>query len=290
MFDLNKASQSLEEIELRFEFDGAAVEVQWFRVMQTAGNWCIARHTHSFYEFHFIRSGSCRVLLDTGEFAASEGEFFVTAPGVYHEQTDLNGRSAVEYCLSCDIKPQGDISGEALKVLSILGGTPCGVFRDTLGIFELFETALNEALMKRVGFHNKLRSLAALILVNSARIMGGQEAAEYGVPLKSNRGDHRYLQINQFIEDNISGAVTVKQIADFLYLSEKQVSRIVRKSAGLSTKELIIKKKIARATDLLRNTRMPINQIAEALGFSSDYYFSQYFRKFYGCPPSYLRK
>jgi AraC-like DNA-binding protein/mannose-6-phosphate isomerase-like protein (cupin superfamily) len=290
MFDIHKASQNLEELEFRFQFDGMMIDIQWFRVMNNCGDWNIARHMHSFFEFHFIRSGSCRVVLDTGEFAASSEEFYVNAPGVYHEQSVLDEDNLVEYCLCCDITRDKEMTSETEKIYKILNETPCEIFKDTLGIITLFEEALSEAYYKRIGFYNKIKNIASLILLNSMQIMGGSQASDYNVPLKSNSGDYRFLQINKFIDDNVNSMVTVKQVADFIHLSEKQVLRITEKNMGISTKELIIRKKITRATDLIKNTSLSISEISDTLGFTSEYYFSQFFRKFSGCAPSLLRK
>lgn len=290
MFDIIKASQNLEELEFRFQFDGMKIDIQWFRVEHKYGDWNIDRHVHSFFEFHFIRSGSCRVVLDTGKFIASPGEFYVNAPGIYHEQSGHNGENMVEYCLCCDITGDNDMISEAEKIFKIMNETSCAAFSDTQGIIALFDEALGEAHNRRIGFYNKIKSIASLILLNSIQIMGGQQASDYKVPLRSNSGDYRFWQINKFIDDNVDSMLTVKQVADFIHLSEKQVLRITEKNTGISTKELIIRKKIMRATDLIKNTSMSISEISDSMGFTSEYYFSQFFRKSSGCAPSLLRK
>jgi AraC-type DNA-binding domain-containing proteins len=290
MYDIYKASQNLEDLELHFEYEGMKIDVQWFRIMHVREEWCIERHTHSFFEFHFIRSGKCRVVLDNGEFVATEGTFYVNAPGIYHKQLSIEGFDTIEYCLGCYISWNKDENNESGRIFHILNDTPCMVFKDILGLMELFEDALEEAYSKRMGFFNKISNIASILLINSVQIMSSMSLADYSVPLKSNRGDYRFLQIDKFINDNISTMITVKQIADYLHLSEKQITRIVRLNCGISTKELIIRKKVHMAAELIKNTSLPVNEISDAMGFSSEYYFSQYFKKFYGESPSYLRK
>ena len=48
MYDINKASQNLEDQELHFEYEGMKIDVQWFRIMSRNSDWCIHRHKHSF--------------------------------------------------------------------------------------------------------------------------------------------------------------------------------------------------------------------------------------------------
>lgn len=49
----------------------------------------IPRHTHAkdSYELHFIVGGKGKLITDTNEYELSEGNFFITGPNIYHEQT-----------------------------------------------------------------------------------------------------------------------------------------------------------------------------------------------------------
>jgi AraC-like DNA-binding protein len=171
-----------------------------------------------------------------------------------------------------------------------LNETPCILFDDSLSLISLFDNALEEAWSKKLGYFNKIRDVASLLLINSARIMSGMRVSDYPVPLKSSIDDYRFKQIDKFIYDNIKTMVTVKQVADYLHLSEKQVTRIVQNNIGISTKELIKRKKTLEAADLIKNTKLPVKEVSDTLGFSSEYYFSQYFKKFFGKSPTSLRK
>ena len=103
-YELIKASRRLSELEISVELDGCAVDVHWFRVMQKEGVWTIPRHTHSSFEFHIIARGECAVDTDFGSFLVSAGNFYLTAPGVYHEQRSVGGHEFVEYSLDCSLR------------------------------------------------------------------------------------------------------------------------------------------------------------------------------------------
>lgn len=49
----------------------------------------IPRHAHSknSYELHFITGGKGRLITDTKEYELKAGDFFITGPTIYHEQT-----------------------------------------------------------------------------------------------------------------------------------------------------------------------------------------------------------
>lgn len=288
-FDIAKASDRLSELDIKFSSGEFKIEVIWFRVFTAAGSWNISRHKHSTYEFHFIADGSCIVRLDASEFTVSAGEFYLTAPGVYHEQVGIGNAGLTEYSLNCDIDLLSDSPSEAVHLLEILNSTPCRLFRDTTGIIELFRKALEEAYYRRTGSLNSIRSLIVQIIVMSSRSMELYSEYKYNLPLKDKKEEQRYSQIVQFIEDNISSPITIKDIASFMYVSEKQIYRIVKRFRNMSAKELIIDLKLKGARELLKNSSLTLSEISDNLGFSSEFYFSQLFRKKEGYPPGLYR-
>jgi len=76
-----------------------------------------------------------------------------------------------------------------------------------------------------------------------------------------------------------------------MFLGEKQISRIVKDATGKTTKELIqeCKFQVAKAM-LIERQDLTIKQIAEELGFSSQYYFNQFFKRKEGYPPGVFRQ
>jgi two-component system response regulator YesN len=54
--------------------------------------------------------------------------------------------------------------------------------------------------------------------------------------------------------------------------------------------DYVSRQKVARATDLLRKTGMPVTQIATNLGYSSSQYFATAFRRYTGKTPSVARR
>jgi len=110
--EMNKASRRLSEISLTCEMSGCSIDVQWFRVMQKSGDWTIPRHSHKSFEFHIIAKGSCTVATDSNSFSIQRGDFYVTAPSVYHEQTSCNKDDLVEYSLDCKFRPRKESASD----------------------------------------------------------------------------------------------------------------------------------------------------------------------------------
>ncbi|WP_202707978.1 AraC family transcriptional regulator [Sporosalibacterium faouarense] len=288
--DILKASDSLSRLDLKINTEYMDIEILWFRVMEKKGEWNISRHRHSSHEFHFVASGGCKVLLDDSEFDVNTGEFYLTAPGVYHTQMNNERDDYLEYSLNCDIKVNGESISEEKQLLDILNYSQCKPYKDINHLLRLFESALEEAYSKNFGFYNKIKSIVQMLLIESTRAITTTMDYPYQLHTQYKKKDYRFIQIERYILDNINNTITTKDIAEYMHLSDKQVCRIVQQNKEMSTKEFMCKLKFLKSKELLKNTKYSIGQISEKLGFSSQYYFNQFFKTREGCSPSLFRK
>lgn len=288
-FDIMKASDRLSELDLKIISGNLLINVLWFRVMQCTVDSVIERHRHSTFEFHFVYEGSSHVELDNGSFSVHAGEFYLTAPGVCHRQ--LNHKGYVEFSLNCELSYIEEDDSEAEYIIDTLHSADCRPVSDTEGIAEIFMRVLKEANYQNAGFYNNIRALTILLLTSSVRAINGSVPAQYSVPLKQKKDEYRFIQVRDYIIDNISLPITTTDIAHYMYLGEKQISRIVREASGMTTKELIQELKFQRAKKMLAEQQdLNVRQISELLGFSSEFYFNQFFKRKEGYPPGEFRR
>ncbi|GAB1481814.1 helix-turn-helix domain-containing protein [Treponema sp.] len=285
VYELIKASRRLSELEISLDLDGCIVDVHWFRVMKKEGTWVISRHAHSSFEFHIIAQGECEVSTDAESFRIKTGNFYLTPPGVHHSQRSVGDDELVEYSLDCSIRCRRE--SRFAEMRSHFMHSPCIPFVDSEGIITLFEQALEEAYLQRAGQDIIIRSLVPVILVAAARAMGfGDEASEGEDESAANP---RMERIIKFITDNLHQDLSTSDIAAFMNLGEKQVSRIVFASEGYSTKRLITQVKLEKAKELIQAGLLSMKEIAKELGFVNVSYFNNVFKKHEGITPGEFR-
>jgi len=95
--------------------------------------------------------------------------------------------------------------------------------------------------------------------------------------------------IEEYVLANIQKDMSPGDLAEYMNLSEKQISRIVMSHKGFPAKKYITRTKLNKAKELLATNDMPIKEIAASLGFSSEYYFNSVFKLHVGCPPGVFR-
>ena len=87
-----------------------------------------------------------------------------------------------------------------------------------------------------------------------------------------------------------SEGITLEEIARKLFVSEEYLSTQFKKETGSSFTETVRRCKIEKVKQLLLDTPLKLNQIAELAGYSDPKYMSKVFKEEVGMLPSEFRK
>ncbi|MCD8216943.1 MAG: AraC family transcriptional regulator [Clostridiales bacterium] len=93
-----------------------------------------------------------------------------------------------------------------------------------------------------------------------------------------------------FIEQNFQNDISIEDIAAFLGLNRSYFGKIFKKAVGKTPQEFLITYRMIKACDLLKLTRLSIQDISQAVGYTDQLHFSRAFKKQYGIPPREWRK
>ncbi len=96
-------------------------------------------------------------------------------------------------------------------------------------------------------------------------------------------------QAMEYIETHFAEDVSLVNVSAHIHLSPTYLSRIFNKKAGMGFSDFVANVRLKAAKQRLRNSTETVEQIADALGFSSSSYFSSVFKKHEGVTPSEYR-
>jgi len=231
-------------------------------------------HSHFTYEVFFITKGKLEIVTERGS-AIYERKIVIIPPRIAH------------YTI-----PEGD--GCYCLLFSFENATD----RNVKGIGDflnegIFETDLSDdieyfigAIVRRNDQHTSKSEkdselLAALIFSDIiAKLMPDKSSKAL------NRGEAKYIgAIETYINDNFCERVKLSDIANLVSLSTRHASRIIEREYGCSLSQLVIRKKLASAQMLLKNTDMKIGEIASRVNLGSENYFYTLFKKNFGMSP-----
>jgi len=97
------------------------------------------------------------------------------------------------------------------------------------------------------------------------------------------------LDAVKLMESHIAEPVTLDKLAMSAGISPRQLNRLFRDRIGRSTMRYYRELRLDKAQNLLRNSPLPLTEIALASGFSNSSHFSRLFSEHFGSPPSSFR-
>ena len=93
----------------------------------------------------------------------------------------------------------------------------------------------------------------------------------------------------EYIMNNLAEELSLSFVAKKVYISPSYLSKVFREETGINFSGYVNKARMEKASDLLINTNMNVDDIAKAVGYNTTHYFIKKFRESYGTTPKNYR-
>ncbi|MEM7293694.1 MAG: AraC family transcriptional regulator [Pseudomonadota bacterium] len=100
----------------------------------------------------------------------------------------------------------------------------------------------------------------------------------------------RVTRTLEYIAANLDAELSTRQLADIAHLSPWHFHRVFRAITGATLGDVTRTMRLERSASVLRNSKLPIGQIALDCGYESGEALSRAFRRQFGVPPSQYRR
>jgi two-component system, response regulator YesN len=100
----------------------------------------------------------------------------------------------------------------------------------------------------------------------------------------------QFQKILQYINDNLSKEITLKHIADYVYLNPQYVGQLFKSELNQTFTEYITEERLKRAKQLLKGTSLKVYEVAQLSGYKSPKHFMTVFKQEVGTTPVQFRK
>ena len=234
-------------------------------------NYIFSGERHNFWEIVFVKSGMVEITEDENVYQLSEGGLIIHAPMEFHRVKSAGGTSPTGFIIS--FCTNGDLP------LSL-----------TEGVFALDAVQISE--------YERICSLAVSFVDNPSKKRIGHEAASllsaFILSLERSLGEEnhsktqsatQWQRIVSFMETNAEENLTVEEIAKSVAVSLSYIKLLFKTYAGITPKSYFHGLRIRRARELLEEGLSP-TEVSERMSFSSPNYFSAFYKRLTGAPPS----
>ena len=128
--------------------------------------------------------------------------------------------------------------------------------------------------------YTRTRTLEAICLFLEGMIKFSQDQH-----IISRIDENKLFEARHIIEKDPSASLSMKMLSRQVGLNRNKLSTGFRKIFGISVFEFQRKKRLELAWNMLKDTQIPISQVALAAGYNHQSTFSAAFKKAYGIPP-----
>lgn len=232
------------------------------------------------HELVFIKGGRGHIIIGGKRYQIRDGMLFYIHPGAVHsieiDAKEGGGFLSVHFSYArVSYNDGGWTVGAEAETLPL---HPAQQLRDYYHMDDTFKKLVESWYGKLPGYEftagTLLQQLLGEILQNVRR-----QNQNYSASLKVER-------IIQYLHRRVSGRVTLAELAELVQLAPTYLSRAFREATGYSVIEYFNRMKIDKAKELFIEGNIRVKGVAQALGFSDEFYFSRIFKKIEGISPS----
>ncbi len=251
-------------------------------------------HGHAdFSELTIVLDGSADHVVDSERFPVKKGDVFVMGRDIKHGYVNARGFRICnimfrpESLLDADFDIKQHPGFHALFLLEAQVNDAQGFssrLKLTPAAFSelerMIDAAVEEYTSERHGKKTMLLAYFMQIVTMLSRL--------YDAPSKQ-REISGMAEAAAYMENHYMDDISIEQVLEISHYSQRHFIRLFAAAYGTTPQKYLMSIRIRHACALLRDSTLPITEIALRCGFSDSNYFSRAFKKLSGTTPTHYR-
>ena len=276
---LENAPQGTEQITERPPLSPqvSAIQVYTLSQMTVGGSWQLEQlHQRDHHLFLWITRGQGRILLHgLRRGVGAHNAIFVPAGKLF----------AMEY--------GRQVQGQAILIPDdgrVILPDRTHQLRVQDGLAQAELTGLFDDLRRELSEARPLLSEAMTALASMVSIWLRRQMLQAGPQPRTSAAERLVRRFSDLLSDDFRSGKSMASYAEELDITPTHLTRVCRQCAGLTAADMLNQMVQHEARNLLLRTDLPVQDIAERLGFGSAAYFSRFSQQHFGASPTQLRK
>lgn len=246
-------------------------------------------HTHDHPEISIIFSGVAHYYIYNQVYTVKAGELLILAPGTPHSVIIPKQNNYRDLHIGIN-----QLAGHLADAYSHFknGFLTLNFSENRKTITELCNLLIKESNTRKIDYELMLYSLILQLLVILSRCLDSHITPEtHQVSNLIYPDKHAVVEwITDYIKQNYMKEISLEMFAKDMYLSQVYISKIFKEETGHSPIHFLIQTRLSIAKSLLETQALPIKEVSRRVGYEDAYHFSKLFKKYYGYPPSDIKK
>lgn len=241
-----------------------------------------------------VQSGSISVAIGTEHFTASAGDFVLIPAALVFSISALDGAASVRALVfdSAIIEENMEnFDTEIFYMFYVQSRNKITVFDKKHPIYETLAYSMSESydeyVSKDVCYKLPIRANVYLMMTALLRYYCGSKN-ELDRMIYHNV--MRLRPVIAYIDEHYSEKIYIETLSDMITVSPDYFTKMFKDSIGKTPVDYINGIRINKALELLSESEVPVNEIAEKIGFSNPNYFHKIFKQYMDTSPLAYRK
>ncbi|PAE36758.1 response regulator transcription factor [Bacillus sp. 7884-1] len=228
----------------------------------------------------------------------NNGDFTILTADSGEEVLGIMEEKKIHILLS-DIRMPEMTGLQLLKTIKEKGSSPVVIVISAYSEFEYAQEALRlgvvNYLLKPIGKKKLIEAVEEAVKVMEKQVRAGmiEKVVDEKIVETNNKMDSSKDPIRKaiaYIDQHLKDELTLKDVAAHVHLNPSYFSVLFKDQANLNFSEYVTRRRIQRGKELVILTNLPINEIAEEVGYKTSKYFIKIFKEHEGITPSAYRK
>lgn len=247
------------------------------------GDWQSILHSHPFSELFYVVSGNGSFLAEDTEFPVGRNDMVIINPHVQHTEKSLK-TTPLEYIVlgieGLSFSFENITTTQEGITIHTASGAVHKYNMQHSNIYAYLNIMLEEISHKEENYEAVCQNLLEVLL--TCMLRNNHLSI---IPSGNSTLNRECTQIKNYIDANYSENITLDTLAAITHMNKYYMAHAFTKHMGISPINYLLEKRIQEGKSLLESTSHSIAQVSGILGFSSQSYFSQAFKKATGKTP-----
>ncbi len=247
-------------------------------------------HCHDFLEISIITEGVADYYVEGNSYTLRRGQVLISNPGTYHKVIANREISNSQIHIAVNNFKLSDVKE---NFIDTKGGGPILTLKEHKDEFlNCCREIIKEQEGKEKGHPLMLKALIMKLLIILCRESEGESIVtsnRYHCSFVSSEKKNMVQSIIEYMENGYNEDISLDRIAKNMYVSPVYISKIFKEETGDSPINYLIKIRLAKAEEMLKESTLSIKAVAQRVGYNDAYHFSKLFKKYYGISPSQVK-
>ncbi len=228
-------------------------------------------HNHAVFEFHTMMRGDAILETDQNPINLNEKDSVLIPPKAFHSfKKKEKGSAIISFTFFVERSKRGNGTNYAQIIEEKLKSAEQPIVFSRNSQIEEYLTKIVAGMYSKSSVaEDRTKALFVLLFTEIFSLLYDKESGiyEYGSDLAES--DTRIFMISEYFNEHYMENISLKNLSERLYLSEKQTDKMIKKAFGEGFKQHLCRIRLLIAQKLLTNTDMEIREIAESVGYQS---------------------